>query len=227
MLVDLKFKLVLAALVAVPGVFLLSTSERVQLAAAQLPLPHWAGMEPAPATLTAEQATAQLAQGQEAFARAQAALKHANYAFSTPDIPVRETVWSVADAAVEMPTLQLNPQIVHAEAIRLPASEALEKTPGDRLTLPLLDGNSLAVTVETSARLPNGDYSWRGYVDGEGDDFPVIFTVGENSAFATITSLEGSYTMESVGGVGWLYRNIVDRGEDAIIAPVDDVATYN
>lgn len=178
--------------------------------------------------LSSDQAVARAVAAEQALARAQTALKSANFALSTPEIPPRKPVWSTAVEDNEMPQVQLSPQIEHAEVVRLPDPASLEKAPGDRLTVPLFDGRSLAVTVEDASRLPNGDYSWRGYVDGEGDDFPVIFTVGKNSAFATITSWEGSYTMESVGGVGWLYKNIIDRGEDAVLAPVDEeTSRYN
>lgn len=160
-----------------------------------------------------------IADAEQALRHADQALKAAHYAYSEPDLPDRKQVWSPVSDGSEVPPLELNPQITHAEIIRLPETDLLEKNPGDRLSIPLLEGRSLAVTVEEASRLPNGDYSWRGYVEGEDDDFPVIFTVGKNSAFATITSWEGSYTMESVGGVGYLYRNIVDRGEDAIAVP--------
>lgn len=160
-----------------------------------------------------------IADAEQAMRQADQALKAAHYAYSEPDLPERKQVWSAVSDGSEVPPLELNPQITHAEVIRLPEADLLEKNPGDRLSIPLLEGRSLAVTVEEASRLPNGDYSWRGYVEGEEDDFPVIFTVGKNSAFATITSWEGSYTMESVGGVGYLYRNIVDRGEDAIVVP--------
>ena len=32
-------------------------------------------------------------------------------------------------------------------------------------------------------------------------------TYGERSIFATITTPDGSYTMESLDGLGWLYKN--------------------
>ena len=171
-------------------------------------------------------AIARVVAAQQALQRADASLRTANFALSEPDIPPRKPVWStVADDESVQPPMQLNPAIENAQVVRLPTPEMLEKTPGDRITIPMPGGESLAVTVEDANRLPNGDYSWRGYVDGEGDDFPVVFTVGKNSAFATITSWEGSYTMESVGGVGWLYKNIIDGGEDSIPGPAGDAVS--
>ena len=54
---------------------------------------------------------------------------------------------------------------------------------------------------------PNGDYSWRGYLDGYGTDYPVVMTYGANSVFATVTTPKGSYTLVSVSGSGWIYKN--------------------
>lgn len=218
-----RWKAALAAAVIIPGVILvLWPADRRQ--------PLFAPSEPASGTqfyqtpspmamVTSDAAIARAVAAQQALQRSEQALQAADQALMAPEIPERGVVWSSPEDPLEAPALALNPQVSHAEVVRLSEPHLLEKMPGDRLTVPLPEGRSLAVTVEEATRLPNGDYSWRGYVDGEGDDFPVIFTLGKNSAFATITSWEGSYTMESVGGVGWLYRSIVDPGEDSIPAP--------
>lgn len=174
------------------------------------------------AVMDSDLAIARAVAAQQSMQAAERALQAANDVLSAPDIPERALIWSAAGDDGDLPALALNPQIPHAEVVHLPEPQVLEKVPGDRLSVPLLGGRTLAVTVEDAGRLPNGDYTWRGYVDGEGDDYPVIFTVGKNSAFATITSWEGSYTMESIDGVGWLYRNIIDRGEDSVPAPAGE-----
>jgi hypothetical protein len=176
----------------------------------------------APAGMDSDLAIARAVAAQQSMLAAERALQAANDVLSAPEIPERAMIWTAAGDEGDLPTLALNADIPHAEVVHLPEPQALEKVPGDRLSVPLIGGRMLAVTVEEAARLPSGDYTWRGYVDGEGDDFPVIFTVGKNSAFATITSWEGSYTMESIDGVGWLYRNIVDRGEDSVPAPAGE-----
>lgn len=225
MQVDLKLKVGIASVLVVPVLLYLGSDKRVQQAAAETPAAKIIStLVSRPASVSTADTEVQLLRGSEALAKAKTALHKANHVYDSPEIPRRSSVWDVVEEDLELPMLQLNPQIGHSEVVRLPDPEQLEKTPGDRLTVPLLNGNSVAVTVETSKRMPNGDYSWKGYVDGEGDDFPVVFTIGKNSAFATITSLEGSYTMEAVGGVGWLYKNIVDRGEDSIQTPAEDFA---
>jgi hypothetical protein len=61
--------------------------------------------------------------------------------------------------------------------------------------------------VQSTTTNPNGDYTWSGHLQGHGTDYPVVMTYGEHSIFATITTPEGSYTMESIDGLGWLYKN--------------------
>ncbi len=79
--------------------------------------------------------------------------------------------------------------------------------PGEQVSLPLPGGEKLVVNVESSNENPNGDYSWRGHLDGQGTDYPVVMTYGANSVFATVTTPKGSYTLESVNGSGWIYKN--------------------
>lgn len=214
----------MAIAVVLPGAMLLASKEEPSAPVGQEFLP--ASAQPAVIAAASfggtDTAIARAVAVQQALQRSEQALRAADQTLSAPDIPERGVVWSSVNDSLQTPALALNPQVSHAEVVRLPEPRTLERLPGDRLTVPLPEGRSLAVTVEEATRLPNGDYSWRGNVDGEGDDFPVIFTMGKNSAFATITSWDGSYTMESVGGVGWLYRNIVDPGEDSIPVPAGD-----
>ncbi|TVZ40042.1 hypothetical protein P886_4459 [Alteromonadaceae bacterium 2753L.S.0a.02] len=78
---------------------------------------------------------------------------------------------------------------------------------GEHLELPLLDGSSITVAVQATHTSLNGDVSWSGYVAQQGADYPVVYTQGKNSTYAMITTPQGSYSMESVDGVGWLYKN--------------------
>lgn len=84
-------------------------------------------------------------------------------------------------------------------------SQAPLPLPGEQLTLPLPDGDSIQVTVAKSTRLENGDYSWSGHLDG--NDYPVVMTYGAGLAFATITTPKGSYSLEARDGNGWVYKN--------------------
>nr|WP_324257778.1 hypothetical protein [Cellvibrio fontiphilus] len=79
--------------------------------------------------------------------------------------------------------------------------------PGERLTLPLPDGDSIQVTVAKSTRLENGDYSWSGHLEGDSNEYPVVMTYGTGLAFATITTPKGAYSLEAREGSGWVYKN--------------------
>jgi hypothetical protein len=80
--------------------------------------------------------------------------------------------------------------------------------PGEQISVTMPGGEQLTVNVEGSTTNPNGDYTWRGHLDGHGgDEYPVVMTYGGNSAFATVTTPKGSYTLESVNGNGWIYKN--------------------
>jgi hypothetical protein len=79
---------------------------------------------------------------------------------------------------------------------------------GEQVSVSLPGGEQLKVNVKASVTNPNGDYTWRGHLDGYGtDDYPVVMTYGGNSVFATVTTPKGSYTLESVNGSGWIYKN--------------------
>ena len=77
----------------------------------------------------------------------------------------------------------------------------------DSVALTLLDGDTVQATVASVSIAVNGDRSLRGHLDGYGDQYPVTMTIGKHNAFATVTTPDGSYTLESVDGSGWLYQN--------------------
>ena len=71
----------------------------------------------------------------------------------------------------------------------------------------MLGGEEYVVQVEKVTTFQNGSMSWQGHLDGYGDQYPVVLTKGKATTFATITTPEGSFTMESVNGAGWIYKN--------------------
>jgi len=124
------------------------------------------------------------------------------------DQPVIETQspWALASAGDSLdPSIPLNSQIREYEAVK--QSESFFPAPGDKVQMPLPDGDTVSVLVAEQRVSSNGDLSWSGYLEGHADDYPVVVTVGSNSSFATITSPNGSYSMESVNGTGWVYKN--------------------
>lgn len=114
--------------------------------------------------------------------------------------------WQMGSVKAETPAIPLSERISDYAIVELPQVAALPVV-GEVISLPLLHGKSFVAVVESANNLANGDYSWSGHVQGYGTDYPVIMTYGEHSVFATITTPDGSYTMESINGLGWLYKN--------------------
>ena len=105
------------------------------------------------------------------------------------------------------PRTKLNPRIKVFTTVKLDPHPDHLPAEGEQIVLPMLNGKTIKVNVESSESTENGDYSWSGHLDGHNNDYPIVMTYGENTTFATITTPEGSYSLEAVHGVGWLYKN--------------------
>lgn len=114
--------------------------------------------------------------------------------------------WALAEPSLPQPSIKLSEQISIFQAIEISRPEETPRV-GDQISFPMFHGESVLVDVQSVKNHSDGSYSWSGHLVGHGDDYPVVVTYGEHSAFATITTPEGSYTMESVDGLGWLYKN--------------------
>ena len=103
--------------------------------------------------------------------------------------------------------ITLSEKISNYAIVQLEQHPAQFPAVGEQIQLPMLNGQSVMADVQSTTTNPNGDYTWTGHLQGYGTDYPVVMTYGEHSIFATITTPEGSYTMESIDGLGWLYKN--------------------
>ena len=115
--------------------------------------------------------------------------------------------WQMGGVKAETPSIPLSEKISDYAIVELQQNLAAFPAVGEQISLPMLHGKTLVATVESVTNFPNGDYSWSGHLQGSGTDYPVVMTYGDHSIFATITTPEGSYTMESINGLGWLYKN--------------------
>ena len=114
-------------------------------------------------------------------------------------------LWQINDTDA-LPVFPLPEGVVIYEPVSLNMDDPYP-LPGDKLAIPLPEAENAQVTVTTHHISPNGDYSWRGNLDGYGDDYPIVVTYGHRSIFATITTPQGSYALESINGSGWIYKN--------------------
>lgn len=118
-----------------------------------------------------------------------------------------QTSWQMGDVKSETPNIRLSEKISEYAIVQLDQNAAEHPSVGQQIQLPMLNGASVIANVEAANTNPNGDYTWSGHLQGYGTDYPVVMTYGEHSIFATITTPQGSYTMESIDGLGWLYKN--------------------
>ena len=115
--------------------------------------------------------------------------------------------WKMGNIKTATPTIPLSERISAYAIVELAQHPTSFPVAGQQIVLPILNGQQVAVNIQSVITNPNGDYTWSGHLEGYGTDYPVVMTYGENSIFATITTPEGSYTMESIDGLGWLYKN--------------------
>lgn len=115
--------------------------------------------------------------------------------------------WSAAGTEVAAPKIPLPEGVSVYEPVSVDMENPKYPEPGEQLSVAMPGGEQLRVNIETGVTNPNGDYTWRGHLDGHGDEYPVVMTYGGNSVFATVTTPKGSYTLISVNGSGWIYKN--------------------
>lgn len=119
-----------------------------------------------------------------------------------------EQPWTLSAPTTDIADFYLDGSIKNYEPVTLARHDTANRVSvGDNLVIPLPEGLSVEVSVVKSSENSMGGYTWQGYLKGHNDDYPVIFTEGATSSFATITTPTGSYTMESVNGLGWIYQN--------------------
>lgn len=131
---------------------------------------------------------------------------------SITEVPVKPAATSTAISAWQRnntgsAAVALPEGVVIYESVTIDMDSPVFPEPGEQVALELPEGGLVNATVISSNENPNGDYSWRGYLDGYGTDYPVVMTYGANSVFATVTTPKGSYTLVSVSGSGWIYKN--------------------
>ena len=116
--------------------------------------------------------------------------------------------WQLSPAGSDIrPISTLDPKIKVFSAVVVEPHPTHKPVAGEQIELPMFNGKSVKVNVEHTTNTANGDYIWSGHVAGQNSDYPVVMTYGKTTTFATITTPEGSYSLEAVEGTGWLYKN--------------------
>ncbi len=166
----------------------------------------------------------------------EAAISAATKAIAEPVIGDQQAVvndsvefeaWQIDNRRAPTPSITLNEKIVDYAVVEIEQNPAAYPQVGEEVVLPMLNGEKVVATVETSVVNPNGDYTWRGHLQGHGDAYPIVMTYGSTSVMATITTPAGSYSMTTVKGLGWLYKNpaeveLVDNLRNDFLEPPHD-----
>lgn len=129
------------------------------------------------------------------------------YGASTDRKSIAPAAWRVDDATATTPQIPLPAGVSVYEPVAVDMENPKYPEQGEQLTVVMPGDERLRVNVEAGITNPNGDYTWRGYLDGYGDEYPVVMTYGGSSVFATVTTPKGSYSLISVNGRGWIYKN--------------------
>jgi hypothetical protein len=132
-----------------------------------------------------------------------------------------ETPWQAAEVDADFPLAEPGEGAEQPQSIALQGGELGQAQVGDSVTLPLPDGSTLEARVTRVELQRGGERNWQGEIRVDGDSYPVNFTVGKQATFGFIGTPQGSYSVETLGGKGWVYKNPpLDRGHggsDALI----------
>lgn len=166
-----------------------------------------------PLLVTDPASSAELTKANNELARAQQALQKpaaksvSERASVSPSLTIVPDAWRIADSSTATPAMPLPDAVSIYEPVAVDMETLVYPEQGQQTSVTLPGGERLQVNVKMDTTNPNGDYTWRGHLEGYGDEYPVVMTYGNNSVFATVTTPEGSYTLESVNGSGWIYKN--------------------
>lgn len=85
--------------------------------------------------------------------------------------------------------------------------------PGDVVNLSLPDGRVLQTRVTHRELQAGGRCTWQGEVEVGDTTYPVNFTFGKETVFGLIGTPEGSFTLETLQGRGWIYMTPPSNGD--------------
>jgi hypothetical protein len=124
---------------------------------------------------------------------------------AAPHVEISDA-WQIGDTFTDS-AFSLHDSVIVYATITIDMEKPYYPQPGEQLDLHLPGDLSVRADVRSSHLNPNGDYSWRGHLNGYDNEYPIVMTYGQNSVFATVTTPQGSYTLESINGRGWIYKN--------------------
>lgn len=148
--------------------------------------------------------------------------------------PLAVTLWTPTDQPYPEDFLSLPEEVSDKTPINLDPKELDVIATGDSISFSLPGNYQFDAVVKKTTYSRNGDKTLIGHLDGatspDGDAYPVILTLGSNTTFATILTPYGSYSMETINGQGWIYKNpprsILETAETDVVIPDDSALQH-
>ena len=131
--------------------------------------------------------------------------------------------WSVADLSVVGNNVRLRDDVEPVQLIQLDINTLKSLQEGDQFDFPAFNEHEYTVMVSKAKTLWNGDTSISGTIlSGDGTTFPVVISSGKNATFASFSTSEGSYELESFGKFGALY-SVTEMDNQAFYPETDEL----
>lgn len=92
-------------------------------------------------------------------------------------------------------------------ALRMKKNTIKEIELGDSILLPSIDGNTYELTITHKEVSPRGNVSIDGSFSENGINYSAILTEGSNAAFVSMNTPEGTFEIELLNGIGYVYAN--------------------
>lgn len=109
-------------------------------------------------------------------------------------------------------------------AVEIPQNSISQLRIGEIIQLPTIGQIEYSAKITDRTVHKNGSVSVSGDLEGEGNaNFSVVLTEGKNSSFASITTPEGTFQIETVNGRGYIYsvneieRNYIDPNKEDVL----------
>jgi hypothetical protein len=92
-------------------------------------------------------------------------------------------------------------------AFRMKQNTIKEIALGDTILLPSIDGNSYELTITHKEVSPRGNVSIDGSFTEDGIHYSAILTEGSHAAFISMHTPEGTFEIELLNGIGYVYKS--------------------
>lgn len=113
-------------------------------------------------------------------------------------------LWEELDEDADVSAVKISEEIQGAQKIQMNREVLNNVVPGDKVQVPVLDGNEYTVNIEQVDDRKN-NLNIRGHIEVDGSSYLATITQGEKRTFATISTPNGTYDLRLVNGRGWVY----------------------